>query len=170
MDVWSYGPRRIQKSSVRAESFFKIIKGLRDQCDIQTLGAFAMTARDIWQRRNKLVFEGSFLHPRVLAQRAAQQLEAFKLAQLVPMSASCLYTNQASSWTPPPEGVVKINWDAALSKARDRVGIGLIARDHRGSVVAVKKVAKEGCVAPLLAEAIGGLQAAFLHPSLTCPQ
>ncbi|KAG2679805.1 hypothetical protein I3760_11G068000 [Carya illinoinensis] len=95
MDVWSCGPKRIQKSSVRAESFFKIIEGLREQYDLQTLGAFAMTARDIWQRRNKLVYEGSFLHPRVVAQRAGQQLEAFKLAHVVPMSASHLHTNQA---------------------------------------------------------------------------
>ncbi|XP_042988663.1 uncharacterized protein LOC122316195 [Carya illinoinensis] len=48
MDVWSYGPKRLQKRSVRAESFVKIIKGLKDQCDIQMLGAFALTARDIW--------------------------------------------------------------------------------------------------------------------------
>ncbi|XP_042942826.1 uncharacterized protein LOC122277009 [Carya illinoinensis] len=170
MDVWSYGPKRIQKSSVRAESFFKIIEELRDLCDIQTLGAFAMTARDIWQRRNKLVFEGSFLHPRLLAQRAAHQLEDFKLAQVVPMPDSRLHTNQASIWSPPPEGTVKVNWDVAVSEARDRVGIGLIARDHRGNVIAVKRVAREGCVAPLLAEAMGGFMQLCLHPSSTCPQ
>ncbi|XP_042972967.1 uncharacterized protein LOC122304769 [Carya illinoinensis] len=166
MDVWSYGPKRIQKSSVRAESFFKIIEELRDLCDIQTLGAFAMTARDIWQRRNKLVFEGSFLHPRLLAQRAAHQLEDFKLAQVVPMPDSCLHTNQASIWSPPPEGTVKVNWDVPVSEARDRVGIGLIARHHRGNVIAVKRVAREGCVAPLLAEAMGGLHVAMFASEL----
>ncbi|XP_042939556.1 uncharacterized protein LOC122274596 [Carya illinoinensis] len=77
-----------------------------------------------------------------------------------------MHTSQASSWIPPPEGVVKINWDAALSEARDRVGFGLIARDHMGGVVAVKKVAKGSCVAPLLAEAIGGLQAAIFASEL----
>ncbi|XP_042974825.1 uncharacterized protein LOC122306461 [Carya illinoinensis] len=166
MDVWSYGPKRIQKSSVRAESFFKIIEELRDLCDIQTLGAFVMIARDIWQRRNKLVFEGSFLHPRLLAQRAAHQLEDFKLAQVVPMPDSRLHTNQASIWSPPPEGTVKVNWDVAVSEARDRVGIGLIARDHRGNVIAVKRVAREGCVAPLLAEAMGGLHVAMFASEL----
>ncbi|XP_042964686.1 uncharacterized protein LOC122298909 [Carya illinoinensis] len=72
-----------------------------------------------------------------------------------------MHTSHASSWIPPPEGVVKINWDAALSEARDRVGFGLVARDHEGGVVAVKKVSKGGCVASLLAEAVGGLQAAI---------
>ncbi|XP_042974599.1 uncharacterized protein LOC122306230 [Carya illinoinensis] len=87
------------------------------------------------------------------------------ISQMVQMSASRMHTSQASSWIPPPEGVVKINWDAALSEARDRMGFGLIARDHRGSVVA-GYVAKDGCVAPLLAEAIGGLQAAMFASEL----
>ncbi|KAG6678721.1 hypothetical protein I3842_14G094800 [Carya illinoinensis] len=154
MDVWSYGPNRIQKSSVRAESFFKIIEELSD------------LSRDIWQRRNKLVFEGPFLHPRTLAQRAAHQLKEFKLAQVVSKSNSRVHNNQASIWSPPPEGTVKVNWDAAVSEAYDRVGIGLVARDHGGNVIAIKRVAREGYVAPLMAEALGGLHAAMFAAEL----
>ncbi|XP_042988721.1 uncharacterized protein LOC122316237 [Carya illinoinensis] len=166
MDVWSNGPKTLQKSSVRAESFVKIVEGLKDQCDLQTMEAFAMTARGIWQRRNKFVFEGSFLHPKALAQNAAHQLDDFRVAQVVPVSVSQMHTSHASSWIPPPEGVVKINWDAALSEARDRVDFGLVARDHEGGVIVVKKVSKGGCVVPLLAEAIGGLQAAIFASEL----
>lgn len=39
-------------------------------------------------------------------------------------------------WIPPPENTVKINWDASLDKNRRILGLGLIARDVRGSVMA----------------------------------
>ncbi|KAG6647295.1 hypothetical protein CIPAW_07G069100 [Carya illinoinensis] len=157
MDVWSNGPMVLQKSSVRVERFMEIFEWLHSQCELQTMELFAMTIWGIWQRRNKLVFESSFLHPNSLAQTAAHQLVNFKAAQMAPISATQMHTNHAATWTPPPEGVIKINWDAALREAHDRVGIGLVARDHEGGIVASKMVAKDGCVVPLLDEIVQGL-------------
>jgi ribonuclease HI len=39
-------------------------------------------------------------------------------------------------WSPPPETTIKINWDASLDKIRRIVGMGMIARDGQGSVIA----------------------------------
>ncbi|KAF5471734.1 hypothetical protein F2P56_008507 [Juglans regia] len=127
---------------------------------------FAMTVRGIWQRRNKLVFEGSFLHPTLLPQNASQQLADFKAVQLAPNSTTRIHPNHVVTWNPPPVGIIKINWDAALWEAHDRLRIGLVARDHEGSILASKIVAKTSCVVPLLAEAIGVFQAVIFASEL----
>ncbi|KAK2644115.1 hypothetical protein Ddye_019310 [Dipteronia dyeriana] len=41
-----------------------------------------------------------------------------------------------SSWSPPPLGVFKINTDATIDVAKMRTGIGIIARDSSGAVMA----------------------------------
>ncbi|XP_042962386.1 uncharacterized protein LOC122296649 [Carya illinoinensis] len=131
------------------------------------------SAMDVWSngpmifqkssRRNKHVFEGSFMPPKLLAQNAAQQLADFKAAQLAPTSATRMHANHAATWTPPPKGV---NWNAALREAHDKVGLGLVACDHAGNIVASKLVAKNGYVIPLLAEALGAFQAAVFASEL----
>ena len=40
-------------------------------------------------------------------------------------------------WTKPPIGVIKINWDAALDLQTGLAGLGTIARDHEGRVLAM---------------------------------
>jgi ribonuclease HI len=42
----------------------------------------------------------------------------------------------SSSWTPPPEGTIKINVDAAFHKQSGEAAIGMVARDHQVAVVA----------------------------------
>ncbi|XP_041017966.1 uncharacterized protein LOC121260189 [Juglans microcarpa x Juglans regia] len=148
----------LQKSTLRAVSFKEIFEQLNAQCETETMELFAMTARGIWQRRNKSVFEGSFLHPNLISQNAAQQLEEYKAAQLGSNSTTRRNPIQAVIWSPPPTGIIKVNWDAALWEDQDKLGIGLVARDHEGRIIASKKVAKAGCVIPLLAEAIGAYQ------------
>ncbi|XP_041020423.1 uncharacterized protein LOC121262054 [Juglans microcarpa x Juglans regia] len=42
------------------------------------------------------------------------------------------------NWTPPSQGLYKVNWDASLSKRSSKVGTGIIVRDHEGHVIATK--------------------------------
>ncbi|XP_059458291.1 uncharacterized protein LOC132187876 [Corylus avellana] len=43
----------------------------------------------------------------------------------------------ASAWRKPHVDYIKVNWDASLNARKSRVGIGVVARDHAGRVVAV---------------------------------
>ncbi|XP_042950268.1 uncharacterized protein LOC122282378 [Carya illinoinensis] len=58
MDVWSQGPIAIHKSSDRAEKFKDIFEKLGAKCEQQAMEFFTITARNIWHRRNRLIFEG----------------------------------------------------------------------------------------------------------------
>jgi ribonuclease HI len=40
------------------------------------------------------------------------------------------------AWKKPPMGVIKVNWDASIDKEGKRMGMGVVARDHEGEVVA----------------------------------
>jgi hypothetical protein len=37
---------------------------------------------------------------------------------------------------PPPRGSVKVNWDAAINRDGGKIGVGIVARDHGGRVIA----------------------------------
>jgi hypothetical protein len=37
-------------------------------------------------------------------------------------------------WKAPPDGVYKINWDAAIHKTRRLINVGIIVRDNMGIV------------------------------------
>lgn len=38
-------------------------------------------------------------------------------------------------WHPPPEGIVKVNFDGALAPGRRKAGIGVVSRDHKGELM-----------------------------------
>ena len=41
-----------------------------------------------------------------------------------------------ASWSPPPEGVYKENFDAALFEHCNCAGLGVVVRDYNGKVIA----------------------------------
>ncbi|XP_059455141.1 uncharacterized protein LOC132185379 [Corylus avellana] len=59
--------------------------------------------------------------------------------------------NPALLWKAPPEGYIKLNWDAAVDKETKRVGLGVVARNHRGEVLAMYCDTKASTTAEALA-------------------
>lgn len=45
--------------------------------------------------------------------------------------------NPTVSWTTPPVGYVKVNWDASINKHQAQMGVGVIVRDHASKVLAM---------------------------------
>ncbi|XP_042939343.1 uncharacterized protein LOC122274364 [Carya illinoinensis] len=166
MDVWSQGHIFFQKSTLREASFIELYERFTLLCDRELLDLFSVIARSIWLRRNKLLFEGSFLHPNILLRQASQSLEEFKIAQASKKVKTQVASIHPSRWTPPPSNWVKINWDAAVNVDQGRIGIGLVARDHEGSILATKKLSVPSLAEPVLAEALGAFHAASMAREL----
>ncbi|KAG6691944.1 hypothetical protein I3842_10G087500 [Carya illinoinensis] len=131
------GPISFQKSSLREVNFKDLYEHISEQCDQKLIEMFSVIARNIWLRRKKLLFEGSFLHPNLVLKQASQSLQEFKTVQIGKVHATQVASIHPSVWIPPPTNCVKINWDAAVNVPQDRVGIGLVARDHEGSILIV---------------------------------
>jgi hypothetical protein len=58
-------------------------------------------------------------------------------------------------WSPPPLGVVKINWDAYVDKTKKLMGIGILAHDHRGKVLGAMCSVQRHISDPATAKALG---------------
>jgi hypothetical protein len=66
-------------------------------------------------------------------------------------------------WQLPPTGKIKINWDAAVNKKLDRIGINIVVQDNNGCIKAARSTTQRIEVEPVVvAEAIVALHAVFL--------
>ncbi|XP_042944540.1 uncharacterized protein LOC122278417 [Carya illinoinensis] len=95
-------------------------------------------------------------------QKLIEMFSEFKTVQIGKVHATQVASIHPSVWIPPPTNCVKINWDAAVNVPQDRVGIGLVARDHEGSILVTKKLSLSSLTEPALAEASGAFHAANL--------
>jgi hypothetical protein len=57
-DVWADYSKRIQKSSCEAVDFMGIMEWLLDTCSVEEVQMATLVARQIWHRRNAVVFGG----------------------------------------------------------------------------------------------------------------
>lgn len=67
-----------------------------------------------------------------------------------------------STWSKPHEGVWKINWDAAISKETERMGVGVVIRDDIGRVLAARMKVILYITDPAAAEALAAWEAVVL--------
>jgi hypothetical protein len=49
---------------------------------------------------------------------------------------SLTYVEDPNTWKKTLVGIIKVNWDAAIDKTKERIGIGIIVQDHEGAVLA----------------------------------
>jgi hypothetical protein len=59
-----------------------------------------------------------------------------------------------TKWLKPSAGLVKLNWDATIDIGRQKMGIGIIVRDHTSSVLAVVSASRPHVTDLATAEAI----------------
>jgi hypothetical protein len=57
-------------------------------------------------------------------------------------------------WSKPSPRWIKLNWDVAVDSGKQKMGIGIIARDHTGSVLAAVCTSWPHITEPTTAEAI----------------
>jgi ribonuclease HI len=135
---------------------------LERSSEMQTT-AMMVTMWHIWEARNKVQEGETMLHPKSIAEKvlAYIQMIATHLYQTDP-------TNRRESksadlqWTPPPEGTVIINVDAAIFKTDRRMGMGAIIRDHNGSCLVACTEQTDEILVPEMAEALAMRRAVIL--------
>lgn len=94
--------------------------------------------KQIWSRRNILVFEGKFDSPCTVLQKAKMLLENFQTSQLSDVPTMSKLTtnqeNQTNSWQPSGVNHPKANWDAVVDNKQQSTEIGRIIRNNKGAV------------------------------------
>jgi hypothetical protein len=145
------------------QKFFEVLMG---RCTKEELEFFAVTARKIWLRRNSVIHGECFSHPTQLLREAQNSLEEFQRIQSGSRDGlQTLRDNVEVKWEPPPENVLKLNWDAGINKSERRVGIGLIVRDSTGFCLAARSLSLNIHIEAATAEAL-----AAVHAILFCKE
>ena len=120
-DVWLESTKKLQKSTSAAMAFSDIFVEMTDKLDPKDLQLFAVIACQLWLRRNKYVFGGPLTSPTVVIRQAWDQLESFDRADASRGRGATTLTNHIPvKWQKPPDGFLKINWDASLDTSRKK--------------------------------------------------
>lgn len=84
----------------------------------------------IWKERNEWVFSHKSVNPLYVISQASSMWQELSLAppQGVPSSFIPPGTG-SSSWTPPPRGQLKVNYDASLSPDGRKSSVAVVLRD-----------------------------------------
>ena len=116
-----------------------------------------------------MVHEASFLHPNLVIKVATTSLKEFRTMN----SKEAGTQEQQESlglatipWQPPPESVVKINFDAAVRNRKGCIGLGIIARDCRGKVIKGRSISMQLDVDPAIAETLAAVQGILMGKEL----
>lgn len=166
-DVWTECSGSIHKCSFDSPDFMSIMDQLLKRLKAEDIPFVVNVARQIWHRRNSVVFGGDFAHPKTVVNIAIDQVEAFvKAEEMLTTKRQRATTTCVRPWEKPPVGFVKLNWDASVDRKGKKMGIGLIVRDHAGGVVAMACETKDHIQDPAVAEAIAARRGVELSGEL----
>lgn len=85
----------------------------------------------------------------MVSRRAQNQLEAFTTAEHATKEQdSYSVAPMVERWRRPTGDGIKFNWDAALSREGSTMGMGIIARDNAGNMVAATCCSKSVTIDP----------------------
>jgi hypothetical protein len=112
-----------------------------------------VTMWHIWDARNRVREGETLMRPRSIAEKilAYIQMIATHLYQAAPINRRET-GSVVRKWSPPPDGTVLINVDAAIFSSTCQMGMGAIIRDHNGMCLAAYNERAEEVVAPEVAD------------------
>ncbi|XP_059668835.1 uncharacterized protein LOC132313917 [Cornus florida] len=133
--VWKLSPLRFDFSALSFSSFqvgwrFLVHKAMVSSDFANVLSLISFCVWGIWKAQNRLVFEGVLWRPEVVVQKAVASFWEFHDARFLcssvqPQLAGAL----VESWSPPPSGFVKCNFDAAFCRQSSQGGGAAVFRD-----------------------------------------
>ncbi|KAI5670611.1 hypothetical protein M9H77_10975 [Catharanthus roseus] len=123
-EVWRHLPKGHKWRQLLSLSFKDLIHSISVEHSIEELVIFGTTTWLIWYARNKLKHKGTTFFEATITLQALNMTEEY-------------------SALPPNYGTLKINTDVAFLK--DKIGIGVIIRNHMGIPLLAKAIPQHGC-------------------------
>ncbi|XP_057418993.1 uncharacterized protein LOC130713222 [Lotus japonicus] len=127
--------------------FYEMLTCMMEHLEDEAVSRIFTMLYVIWEARNAWVFNQRELHVTFVMQRLVA-LSALPR----PVSVTSPAVAGASSWKRPHAGLIKVNFDASVR--RNLAGIGLVARDEDGEVLAAATLAMVLMQSVGLAEAL----------------
>jgi hypothetical protein len=115
----------------------------------------AVVVWHLWVARNGVRNGENLRPPHQVAGQIKAYVEMIELQFFSPDTSNRRETKLSSPrWSPPPEGTVFINVDAALFSPSRRMGIGVVIRNHKGECLTAYSELQDEVTAPEIAEAL----------------
>ena len=105
------------------------------RCSGEEATTLAVTFWHLWDARNKLREEGGNIDPSSVARKVIAYIDMIQTHTIQADTIPRRETSSAVSWSPPMEGELLINVDAALFKTSLCMGVGIVVRDHSGKCI-----------------------------------
>ena len=117
---------------------------------------FAIHVWCIWHQRNQSRLQQLCCLTKDLKQSAQERWDEIKSANPLP---NLIRPKPKPKWTAPPWNKYNINYDGAISNAKNKAGIGVVVRDCNGEVMASLIQQLEQAYQPVEVEAIAACRA-----------
>ncbi|XP_057451861.1 uncharacterized protein LOC130743644 [Lotus japonicus] len=117
--------------------------------DLEAMARWQATSYALWEARNKAIFQKQAFDCETVLKRAAL-LDPMETA---PENHGVEGAVQPACWSRPPRGTFKINFDGSW-KENSASGLGMVARNHDGPVLAAAAVVVERPSSVVEAEAL----------------
>ncbi|XP_042939569.1 uncharacterized protein LOC122274612 [Carya illinoinensis] len=133
-DIWAEPESLVHKWSRKEEDFMGLWERMMQNLNKNQMEEVVMILRRVWWRRNTFVFEKKMLCPKGVIRAAKEALLEYQNAQ-APQTLEIQVQRPArekQKWKKPVGGFVKVNWDAALVKKKEKMGVGIVIRDEVG--------------------------------------
>ncbi|KAF5477664.1 hypothetical protein F2P56_004283 [Juglans regia] len=136
-DVWAESQSGLQKWTCEEKEFFYIWAEMQSKLQKTKVEEVAMILKGLWFRRNRMVFEGKFDSPSKVIAAAISGLKCFQESRLEGNQTKGvnIQRRKDTKWKPPDEGVTKVNFDAAIDKPNNKVGLGIVGRNYEGELL-----------------------------------
>jgi hypothetical protein len=165
-DVWGDLRSCFQKCSSFQFSFMHLLEYCFQTFEKDKVELMLVVARNIWLRRNSLIFQGSFLSPNRVWEESFFFMHDFRMFSQgekdVASASSQIVHSPIGVWHPPPDNFFKINWDASVAPNGNQIGLGLVVRDSKGDCICVKCICLFVKGDSRIAESLAALHAVFL--------
>jgi hypothetical protein len=155
--AWLASPLTINTEQGKIKHIQDWIEYMISETKAEDLQIISTILYSIWKARNDREFNGKFIPPDTMMQRAIQVLHEFQSNQsskALPHPKDAENTRHDISWSLPPNGALKLNVDAH-SLSDGRWGLGLLLRRDDGGCVGAATRVRKGTECALLAEAMG---------------
>jgi ribonuclease HI len=121
-----------------------------------------VTLWSIWWARRKLIHEGEQQAPLSMHLFIERYMNELKILDRDTVPKSHVVTTVKARWLAPPEGFIKINADAAVSRDQERGAVACVSRDSRGTFCGASAIVFDGMINPEVLEALACSEALAL--------
>ncbi|GLT59332.1 hypothetical protein SLA2020_321580 [Shorea laevis] len=135
--VWLGSPLSLRVSELHADNFAGFFEAMTATLGSEQLELFCILCWKLWSCRNEALWEGKTMEPRQIIAKALSFLQEYSTALLSRgRGPASVQRRTETRWRPPDAGFVKINMDGAICAQRELYGLGAVARDSSGEVIA----------------------------------